>query len=235
MEAATEPARERGQAAERKDVQRGGDPRRDGAAGEDSGGRRRDPEFSRGTARPGDGHDEGSRLSALGSRLSALGSRLSALGSRLSALGSRLSALGSRLSALGSRLSALGSRLSALGSRLSALGSYLQCDPQPPPRSPEPPADRGFAPETGSAAAAVGAGPAPAANPPVAGSCRRWDPGGACNCSMGGSHFHLSSTHPRGQSQGSAAHLPAPAGWRFAKPPPVPRRRHRRFHTNRLQ
>ena len=106
-----------------------GNPRRDGAAGEDSGGRRRDPEFSRGTARPGDGHDEGSRLSALGSRLSALGSRLSArlsaLGSRLSALGSRLSALGSRLSALGSRLSALGSRLSALGSRLSALGSRL--------------------------------------------------------------------------------------------------------------
>ena len=96
------------------------------AAGEGgSGGRRRDPEFSRGTARPGDGHDEGSRLSALGSRLSALGSRLSALGSRLSALGSRLSALGSRLSALGSRLSALGSRLSALGSRLSALGSRL--------------------------------------------------------------------------------------------------------------
>ena len=77
-----------------------GNPRRDGAAGEDSGGRRRDPEFSRGTARPGDGHDEGSQLSALGSRLSALGSRLSALGSRLSALGSRLSALGSRLSAL---------------------------------------------------------------------------------------------------------------------------------------
>ena len=43
--------------------------------------------------RPG-GHDEGSRLSALGSRLSALGSRLSALGSRLSALGSRLSYFG---------------------------------------------------------------------------------------------------------------------------------------------
>ena len=121
----------------------------------------------------------------------ALGSRLSALGSRLSALGSRLSALGSRLSALGSRLSALGSRLSALGSRL-----LLTVRPSAPASVPEPPADRGLAPGTGSGSAAVGAGPVPAANPPEAGSCRRWDPGGACNCSMGGSHFHCRPSIP---------------------------------------
>ena len=156
---------------------------------------------------------------ALGSRLSALGSRLSALGSRLSALGSRLSALGSRLSALGSRLSALGSRLSALGSRLSALGSYLQCDPQPPPRSRNPRRAGGLRPE-----------PAPA--PPSSERARRpprtrlWrvhaeDGILAVPATVPWAAHTSTFLHPSGgQSQGSAAHLPAPAGWRFAKPPP---------------
>ena len=161
----------------------------------------------------------GSRLSALGSRLSALGSRLSALGSRLSALGSRLSALGSRLSALGSRLSALGSRLSALGSRLSALGSYLQCDPQPPPRLRKPLRTGGLRPK-------------PAPLPPPSERARRppqtrlWRVHAEDGILAGPATVpwaaHTSTfLHPSGgQSQGSAAHLPAPAGWRFAKTPP---------------
>ena len=129
-----------------------------------------------------------------------------ALGSRLSALGSRLSALGSRLSALGSRLSALGSRLSALGSRLSALGSRLLLTVRP-----SAPADRGLASGTG-----------PAANPPVAASCRRWDAGGACNCSMGVSHIHCRPPVPQAAAR-VCARLPALAaqtGRRFATPRP---------------
>ena len=185
----------------------------------------------------------GSRLSALGSRLSALGSRLSALGSRLSALGSRLSALGSRLSALGLRLSALGSRLSALGSRLSALGSRLSalglsalglCATLSPRLGPGTPGGPGACARNRLRSAVVGAGPAPAANPPVAGSCPRWDPGGACNSSMGGSHFHLPP--PIRWTVSRLRSTPAGTGRvEVREASPVPRRRHRRFHTNRLQ
>ena len=150
-----------------------GNPRRDGAAGEDSGGRRRDPEFSRGAARPGDGHDEGSRLSAL-------------------------------------------------GSRLSALGSYLQCDPQPPPRLRNPLRTGGLRPK-----------PAPLPPPSERARCppqtrlRRVhaEDGILAGPATVPWAAHTSTVvHPsRGQVEGSATRLPAPAapaGWRFARPPP---------------